>query len=114
MTFGCPLGDPRIVGVLHDVVEDSDWTLDGLRAEGFSEAVLAGVDAVTRRGGESYMDFVERAGRDPNGRIVKRADLLDNMDMARLPTVTDKDRERLKKYETALAVLDGGGDPLGI
>jgi len=102
VAFACPLGEARIVGVLHDVVEDTDWTLDGLRAEGFSETVLAGVDAVTRREGEAYMDFVDRAAKDPLGRVVKRADLLDNMDTARLGEITERDRSRLERYARAL------------
>ncbi len=100
-----PDGEARIVGVLHDVVEDTPWTIEQLRAEGFSEAVLAGVYAVTRRDGESYGDLIVRAGRDPIGREVKIADLADNMDLSRLTEVTEKDRRRLVKYRGALALL---------
>src|SRR5215475_6553427 len=50
-----------IAATLHDVVEDSDWTLDRLRAEGFSEEVLQAVDCLTRRDGETYEKFVARA-----------------------------------------------------
>lgn len=99
----------RIAAVLHDVVEDSAWTLSMLREAGFGEDVVAGVDAVTRRAEESYEDFVRRASLDPVGRVVKRADLLDNLDTSRLTEVTDKDRERLLKYERALAILDSMG-----
>ena len=106
VSFACPLGDPRIVGVLHDVVEDSDWTIDQLRSEGFSEDVLAGIDAVTRREGEDYLAFVLRASADPLGRLVKRADLHDNMDTSRLPKITERDRERLTRYMTALSLMD--------
>ena len=56
--------DAKIVAVLHDVVEDTDVTIDDLRRDGFSEPVLAGVLAVTRNKGESYADFVIRAARD--------------------------------------------------
>ncbi|MDM8356564.1 HD domain-containing protein [Pandoraea communis] len=97
--------DARIVAVLHDVVEDSHWTLDALREEGFSEAVLAGIDAVTRRTGESYDDFVQRAGCDEIGRKVKIGDLLDNSDLSRIPTPTDRDRQRQAKYKRALSKL---------
>lgn len=97
----------RIVAVLHDVVEDTAWTLERLRTEGFSEAVLAGVDAVTKREGETYRDFVARAARDPAGRVVKRADILDNLDLTRIATLTARDLERLQDYKAALAYLDG-------
>jgi (p)ppGpp synthase/HD superfamily hydrolase len=107
VAFSMEPGDPRIAAVLHDVVEDTDWTLDRLRAEGFSDAVVSAVDAVTKREGESYSDCVARAGRDPIARQVKRADLIDNMDTTRLGELTDKDRERLGHYMEALAQLDG-------
>jgi len=107
VAFTLPLGsDARIAAVLHDVAEDSGCTIERLRAEGFSEAVLAGVDAVTRRKGEDYLGFVARAARDPIGRMVKRADLHDNMDTSRLGEITEQDRERLAKYMTALSLLD--------
>lgn len=98
--------EARLVAVLHDVVEDSEWTADALRAEGFSDAVLRGIDAVTRREGETYEAFVERARLDPLGRPVKRADLIDNSDLSRIADPTEKDRDRVEKYRRALAILD--------
>jgi len=92
--------EAKIVAVLHDVVEDSETTLDGLRAEGFSEEVVAAVDGVTDRKnlGESYDDFVERAAKNPISREVKIADLEDNMNMLRLNKVEKKQLDRLAKY----------------
>ena len=95
----------RIAAVLHDVVEDTPWTLEQLRAEGFSDDVLRAVDALTKREGEDYSDFVERAGRDPVARPVKIADIRDNMDASRIAMLTDRDRERIEKYRQALARL---------
>jgi len=95
----------RIAAVLHDVVEDTPWTLEQLRAEGFSEDVLRAVDALTKRDGEDYFAFVDRAGRDPVARPVKIADIRDNMDTSRIATVTDRDRARLEKYRQALERL---------
>jgi (p)ppGpp synthase/HD superfamily hydrolase len=99
-------GEAKIVAVLHDVVEDSDWTIDDLRREGFSETVLAAVEALTRREGEAYMNFVDRAKRDALGRIIKRADLMDNMDATRRATRGAGTEERLARYASALARLD--------
>ncbi len=96
----------RMAAVLHDVVEDTPWTLDGLRAEGFPEEVIAAVDALTRRPNESYEAFVQRAGANAIARAVKRADLLDNLDLSRLPNPTERDLERLERYRQALRVLD--------
>ena len=75
--------EERIVAMLHDLVEDSSWTFDQLRTEGFSDTIIAALDAVTRRETESYEDFVRRAATNPIGRSVKRADLLENLDLIR-------------------------------
>jgi len=93
----------RIVAVLHDVVEDSDWTLEGLREEGFAEEVLTAVDHLTKRPGEEYEDFVRRAVRDPLALCVKIADLEDNLDQTRLKEPTDQDKVRMARYRKALA-----------
>ncbi|WP_372893978.1 hypothetical protein [Rhodosalinus sp.] len=98
----------RIVGLLHDVVEDTPVTLDHLAAAGAEAPVLRGLDAVTRRAGESYEAFVQRAGTDPVGRAVKIADLRDNMDLTRIAAPSDKDRARLDRYARALAQLGAG------
>lgn len=92
--------DPRakIVALLHDTIEDTDVTADYLREEGFTEEIVEAVLAVTRREGEEYDDYVRRAAQNELGRMVKRADLEDNMDIRRLPELTDRDVERLRKY----------------
>jgi (p)ppGpp synthase/HD superfamily hydrolase len=90
---------------LHDVVEDTPRTLDDLRAAGFSEAVVEAVDALTRRKGETYEAFVRRAGRNPLARLVKRADLEDNMDLRRIAHPTEKDFARLRRYRKAWELL---------
>ena len=85
-----------MAAILHDVVEDSDWTLDGLRAEGFPEEVVAAVDSLTHREGESYEAFVNRVRVNALARQVKLADLEDNMNLKRLSEVTSKDLARLE------------------
>jgi (p)ppGpp synthase/HD superfamily hydrolase len=97
--------DERIAGVLHDVVEDCGWSIDDLRAEGFSPAVLRAIDSVTRRDGEGYDAFVARSAADPIGRRVKVADLQDNSDLSRISSPTDRDRARVARYERALRFL---------
>jgi (p)ppGpp synthase/HD superfamily hydrolase len=86
----------RIVGVLHDVVEDSDLVGLGDILAFFGPEVRDAVDAVTRRHGENYAAFIERASRNPLGREVKIADLRDNV------RGTHGNRER---YQKALAML---------
>ncbi len=101
--------DERIVGILHDVVEDcAGWTFERLRANGFSAAVIDGVDAVTRRPGEDYFSFVRRAGEHPLGRQVKLADLRDNSNLARIANPDAADRERLQRYQRAIELLEKG------
>jgi (p)ppGpp synthase/HD superfamily hydrolase len=94
--------EERIVAILHDVVEDSEITFEHLRKEGFSDAVVDAVDAVTIRSGESYDDFVQRAALNPIGRRVKLADLEDNSDLSRIANPTEKDYRRLAKYQRAI------------
>jgi (p)ppGpp synthase/HD superfamily hydrolase len=99
--------DAQTAAILHDVVEDTDWTLEHLRAEGFSEAVLAAVDSLTHREGEEYFAYVARAGANSLARKVKLADLEDNMNVMRLAEVRDKDLERVRKYHKAWLSLKG-------
>jgi (p)ppGpp synthase/HD superfamily hydrolase len=92
----------QIAAVLHDVVEDSDWTLEALRLKGFPAQVIAAVDHLTRRKEEkTYEAFIRRAGQHPIARRVKLADLQDNMDIRRIRQLKDKDIKRLKKYHQA-------------
>jgi (p)ppGpp synthase/HD superfamily hydrolase len=97
----------KMVAVLHDVVEDTSWTFEKLRGEGFPDEILQALEGVTKRQGESYEDFVKRAGNNPVARRVKLADLEDNMDVRRLEKVTQNDSERLAKYISAWRYLRG-------
>ncbi|WP_040325631.1 HD domain-containing protein [Aurantimonas manganoxydans] len=99
--------EARIVALLHDVVEDSDWTLQGLREEGFSDTVVDAVEALTHRAGEDYFDAVRRARANDLARAVKLADLADNSDRTRLGTVTADDERRLMRYAEARAIILG-------
>jgi (p)ppGpp synthase/HD superfamily hydrolase len=89
--------DEKIVGILHDVVEKNpQWSLRRLEGEGFKSTIIEAVDAMTRRAGESYEDFVSRAAANPISRAVKMADLRDNIQMAKLCGLDDS------KYRNAL------------
>jgi len=94
-----------ITAVLHDVVEDTPLTLADLRAEGFSEEIIAAVDHLTRREGEDYDVFIERVRHNPIAVRVKLADLEDNMDIRRFENVTARDIERIQKYHAFLVKL---------
>ena len=87
--------EKMIAAVLHDVVEDTDWTVDRLRSEGFSERIIKLVDLLSRRETETYDEFIERIRMDPTAVEIKLADLEDNMDLTRLPEISGKDISRL-------------------
>lgn len=100
----------KVVALLHDVVEDGPgWTLERLKAEGFSDEVVAAVDALTHRDGEDYFDAVRRAGANPIAREVKLADLADNSDRTRLKSIGEREERRLEKYARATALLKALG-----
>ena len=97
--------DERIIGVLHDVIEDTNTTYDFLREEGFSEKVIEALGCMTRKKEESYMDYIERIKKNQLSSKVKLADLEDNMNISRIKKPTKKDYDRVKKYERAKAIL---------
>jgi len=69
----------KTVAVLHDLVEDTNWTLEDLRNEGFSDEVVDAVDSLTRREHESYLNFILRAAKNEIGKEVKLIDVEDNL-----------------------------------
>lgn len=100
--------EEKIVGILHDVVEDTDWTFEKLAEEGFSQEIIAALRCVTKLSeNENYDDFIERVKKNPLATAVKINDLSDNMDIRRLPYLSDKDVKRLKKYLKAYKKLIG-------
>lgn len=100
--------DEKIVGVLHDVIEDSDWTFGMLQNEGFSPEVIEALRCVTKTSeNENYDDFIDRIRKNPLATAVKLNDLTDNMDIRRLPYLSDKDVKRLKRYLKAYKRLTG-------
>jgi (p)ppGpp synthase/HD superfamily hydrolase len=90
--------DEQIVAILHDLLEDTDWTLEQVAKEGFSPAILHSLDLVTHRKGESYPSYISRVKVDRTASAVKLADMLDNLDLMRIPSLSDKDLERAAKY----------------
>ena len=77
--------EAKAVAWLHDVVEDSEWTLDDLLAEGIWSEVVEGVDAISKRAGEAYEIYLDRVKANSLALAVKRADLQHNMDLSRIP-----------------------------
>lgn len=100
----------RIAAVLHDVVEDTPVGLEQLAARGFDPEVVAAVDALTKRPGESRVDAARRAAANPVARVVKLADNAENMDLSRIPHPTPKDHARVEEYRQVRAILLAGDD----
>lgn len=101
----CGSDEQKMVALLHDTIEDTDVTPEYLLAEGFPQHIVDAVLSVTKIEGESYEDFVSRAGRNPIGRIVKIHDLEDNLDTLRLDEVSPSMAARFTKYLKALRYL---------
>lgn len=98
----------RMVGILHDVVEDTDVSMDDIVAMGFPNEVVEALKLVTHDDdGLSYEEYINRLKDNPIARNVKIADLEDNMNIRRLAELEAKDYERLKKYMVTWRELKG-------
>jgi guanosine-3',5'-bis(diphosphate) 3'-pyrophosphohydrolase len=95
----------RMAAVLHDIVEDTAVSLEQLVAEGFPPAVIAAVDALTKRPGESRTQAAQRSAAHPIARQVKLADNAENMDLTRIENPTDRDFARVEEYKLVREIL---------
>jgi len=102
----CETEEEKIIAILHDVLEDSDYALGDLRKEGFAEEILEALVCLTHQEGEDYMAYIERVCQNPMAARVKYADLQDNMDISRIPHPAEKDFARLEKYKKAKARIE--------
>ena len=94
--------------LLHDVMEDTDWTAEDLEREEIPSEVIHALKLLTHDPDEPYMEYVCRAGCNPIARAVKLADLTHNSDLTRLDHVTEADQKRVQKYQTAIQFLQAG------
>lgn len=94
-----------IVALLHDIIEDTDCTLDFLAEKGFSKEVIDAVALMTHAEGVEYMDYVREIAKNPIAKAVKKADLKHNSDLTRLDVVDEKALKRREKYLKALEEL---------
>jgi len=103
--LACQTEEQRVVAVLHDVVEDTGYTVSDIASE-FGAKVANAIDALTRRRGEDYEAFIDRCAANPLSAFVKLADIGDNMDVSRLGREPNAaDRTRLLKYGRARTLL---------
>ena len=95
------------VAWLHDIVEDTDCTLDDLRRAGFSDEICDAIRFMTHDKRVSYADYVKEIAKNPVAKAVKMADLQDNMDVSRMPASDEKTERRIRKYHAAYSYLNG-------
>ena len=95
----------KAVALLHDVIEDSDITVEDLLVSGLSNEVVTAVQILTKKKGQSYQEYLEKVKTNDLARVVKLADLKHNSDLSRLKSVSDTDRDRVKKYKNAIRYL---------
>jgi len=108
------LDSARIVAVLHDVVEDTEWTVEKLDATfGLTPEEQDALRLLTHAKGADYDAYIDRLATHPLARAVKIADLRDNLDVTRLKTITEEDASRISKYLRSLRKLlrAGAGEP---
>ncbi len=96
-----------VVALLHDVVEDTEYTLSDLSDMGFSKEVVDALALLTHNDNVPYMDYIALIKNNPVARIVKFADLKHNSDLTRLDGVDQKALQRVEKYKKALGLLEG-------
>jgi (p)ppGpp synthase/HD superfamily hydrolase len=113
--------EERIVGVLHDVLEDCEgWSWERLKEQGCSDKIIEALKSVSKtleeekqfkemddpdEKMEDYLQFIQRAKTNKIGRNVKAADIRDNLDISRIDDITDSDINRLNRYKKALSIL---------
>ena len=112
--------EERIVGVLHDVVEDCEgWTWQRLKEPGCSDEIIEALQSVSKTPEEEaeyralpedkkldhYLEFIQRAKANKIGLNVKVADIRDNLDISRIDDITESDINRLNRYKKALSIL---------
>lgn len=98
--------EEKAVAYLHDVIEDTELTLEDLHEYEFSKEVIEAVDIITKKKGEDYRNYLNSVKKNKLARAVKLADLRHNSDLTRLTKVTEKDIERKEKYQKAIDFLN--------
>ena len=95
-----------VVALLHDVVEDTSYTLNDLKQMGYPSEVTEALRLLTHDPAVPFMDYIAKLKQNPIARDVKLADLRHNSDLSRLDRPDEKDLERVQKYQKAIALID--------
>ena len=95
-----------VVALLHDLIEDTKYTLEDLKNLGFDNEIIEAIALMTHDEGVPYMDYVAEIKKNPIAKAVKLADLKHNSDMTRLDVITPYDEIRAEKYRKAIELLE--------
>lgn len=98
--------ETTVVALLHDLVEDTDYTIEDLTSMGFGKNITDAIALMTHADGVEYMDYVSAIKENPIAKAVKLADLRHNSDLTRLDVVDEKALIRRDKYLKAIAILE--------
>ena len=94
-----------VTALLHDVVEDTDYTLNDLKEMGYPDEVITALSLLPHDDGSEYMEYVKRLKNNPIARAVKLADLKHNSDLSRYDTIDSRAVKRTAKYQQAIEIL---------
>ena len=103
VSFGVKTKDAKIIALLHDVLEDSNYTIEDL--DFLTEKQKYSLNLLTHKKDESYFDYIEKIRDDDIAKEVKLSDLKHNSNLKRLKNITEKDLERVEKYKKAIEIL---------
>ena len=87
--------ETTIVALLHDLVEDTDYTIEALVDMGFDKSITDAIALMTHADNVAYMDYVRAIKDNPIAKAVKLADLKHNSDLTRLDTIDEKALQKL-------------------
>ena len=97
--------EEKIVAILHDILEDTNTTIQQLEESGLPANIIEAIVTITKIDSESYHEFIKRVSNNKLATSVKKQDLLDNMDLTRLECIDDVAQVRYTKYEEAFTFL---------
>ena len=100
----CKTQEEKIVALLHDVIEDTSYTLDDLKQAGFSQEIIEAIDCITKKD-EDYDTYIKKVKNNKLARVVKINDMMHNSDLTRLQNVTEEDIKRSEKYKKYIEIL---------
>lgn len=101
----CSSESAKVVALFHDILEDTDATINDLYLLGLEKEEIDAIQLLTKPEKEDYMHYIKRIAKNPIAKEVKKCDLLHNMDLSRLETITERDVARKEKYQKAYNAL---------